>query len=378
MILKEAINAIILSTNINNSNELMDKLDSAKKIAIFGSGSFGKYIFKGLENLGYRVNLFIDNDSTKWETQIDNIPIYSVEKLFEINDDSTIILICSTWFEEIEKQLQKLNIHNFEIIEFGDYYHLQYSKRNHKHNFSQLFHSKLDDFQDVYNLWEDTESLKIFEHIISYRSTANLDCLLESKYKQYFHPLISPTPGDIIIDGGAFVGDTAEVFDDFLNSECVIYSFEPSNMNFSKMKEVIGNNQIKNIIPVNSGLGEYQQILFMNSASNEVNPGNSISTEGSEEVQINSIDQFVSGNNIKKVDLIKLDIEGFELSALKGARNTIIKYRPRLQICLYHRPEDMIDIPKYIKETFGDLGYKYYLGHHTKSFLETVLYATCE
>lgn len=70
---------------------------------------------------------------------------------------------------------------------------------------------------------------------------------------------------------------------------------------------------------------------------------------------------------------IKMDIEGAELEALHGCRDTIIKYRPKLAICVYHKPEDIIEIPSYIHEIVPE--YKLYLRHHSKDLSETVLYA---
>ena len=69
-----------------------------------------------------------------------------------------------------------------------------------------------------------------------------------------------------------------------------------------------------------------------------------------------------------------MDIEGEELNALKGAKEIICKYKPKLAICVYHKPEDLYEIPKYIMD-FG-LDYKYYLRHHMREgYTETVFYA---
>ena len=86
-----------------------------------------------------------------------------------------------------------------------------------------------------------------------------------------------------------------------------------------------------------------------------------------------SIDDFVDSYNISKVDFIKMDIEGAEPAALRGAVNTIKKYRPKLAIAIYHGMEDFVNIPTWLKDL--NLGYDFYLGHHTIHAEETIIYA---
>ena len=74
-----------------------------------------------------------------------------------------------------------------------------------------------------------------------------------------------------------------------------------------------------------------------------------------------------------KVTFIKMDVEGAELESLKGAEKTIRRDKPKLAICIYHKPEDMWTIPLYIKELVPE--YKLYIRHHSSGVCETVLYA---
>ena len=62
-----------------------------------------------------------------------------------------------------------------------------------------------------------------------------------------------------------------------------------------------------------------------------------------------------------------------ELNALEGAKDTIKKYRPKLAICLYHKPQDLWEIPLFIKSI--DSNYKIFIRHHTDLLNETVCYA---
>lgn len=68
-----------------------------------------------------------------------------------------------------------------------------------------------------------------------------------------------------------------------------------------------------------------------------------------------------------------MDIEGAELNALMGAESTIRTYKPILAICVYHKKEDLIDIPQFIMSIRAD--YKFYLRAYSRCTQELVLYA---
>jgi hypothetical protein len=86
-----------------------------------------------------------------------------------------------------------------------------------------------------------------------------------------------------------------------------------------------------------------------------------------------SIDDFVSANGITKVDFIKMDIEGAELKALKGAKQTIKKFKPKLAIAIYHSMEDFVTIPNWILNL--NLDYNIFIGHYTIHSEETICFA---
>lgn len=75
----------------------------------------------------------------------------------------------------------------------------------------------------------------------------------------------------------------------------------------------------------------------------------------------------------RDVTYIKMDIEGAELDALKGAETVIKKNHPKLAICIYHKNEDMVSIIEYIHQIVPE--YKIYVRHHSRCVNETVCYA---
>ena len=73
------------------------------------------------------------------------------------------------------------------------------------------------------------------------------------------------------------------------------------------------------------------------------------------------------------VTWIKMDIEGFELEALKGAKKTIQKNRPKLAICLYHCAKDIYEIALWLHDVVPE--YRFKVGQHCRSRFDFCLYA---
>ena len=160
--------------------------------------------------------------------------------------------------------------------------------------------------------------------------------------------------GGIIIDGGAYIGDSAVMFSEFKPSK--ICAFEPVDFLHKKLKETVTLNEIDKIVePVKMGLGESKKdvdIYGINSgASLHINQGSD-----SQKISVTTIDDFAQEDQTH-VDLIKLDVEGSELSVIKGAIETIKKDKPILLISVYHRPEDFFYIKPMIENL--DLGYRF-------------------
>lgn len=86
-----------------------------------------------------------------------------------------------------------------------------------------------------------------------------------------------------------------------------------------------------------------------------------------------SIDHICDKNGYKRLDFIKMDIEGSEYDALLGAKNVIRKWHPILAICVYHKEDDFYKIPNLIKDIYQ--GYKIYFRQYELSDEETVCYA---
>jgi FkbM family methyltransferase len=195
----------------------------------------------------------------------------------------------------------------------------------------------------------------------------------------FYHPYffercavaIKPMHGDIVIDGGACFGDTALAFSATVGEAGRVITFEPAPGNRAVLEHNLRQNEwSRNIEIVPAGLDNAVREIADAEAAGPVDPGFQM-VEGL--VATETIDHVTETRRLPRVDFIKLDIEGYELRALQGARATLARYRPRLAVSVYHRKMDPIEITEFIRSL--DLGYRFYLGHYTIFNEETVLYA---
>lgn len=179
---------------------------------------------------------------------------------------------------------------------------------------------------------------------------------------------IQPGKGDFVVDAGACLGDTSVVFGKAVGPEGKVFAFDPVENHLEVLEHNIRQNPDCDIQAIPFGLSDKDVIcppIRLNGYSPGFNSCNKI-------VPIRALDSLALEGVIQKVDFLKMDIEGAELSALRGAAGCIRKYRPRLAISLYHKPNDIFDIPKYLNQEFPF--YEMHIGHYTIHNEETVLY----
>lgn len=194
---------------------------------------------------------------------------------------------------------------------------------------------------------------------------------------QYENDDVRIDNGDVLFDCGGCWGDTAMLFSHKVGNLGHVYSFEfiPENIKVFKQNISVNEGISSRISLVENALGDTSDktLCFSNNG-----PGSRLGESTSRTINVQSItiDDFVKRNNIRKVDFIKMDIEGSELPSLKGAVNVLKEFKPKLAISIYHSLDDFVDIPLYLKSL--DLGYRFYIKHGTIHNEETVLLATCK
>lgn len=148
------------------------------------------------------------------------------------------------------------------------------------------------------------------------------------------------------VDAGAFAGETISLwhnsYSDKINK---IYAFEPDGRIYAILRENVNEWGLsEKVVLHNCGLFDKRQVLRFSSGGGGSSHISEIGDETISVMPLDEIDIKVEGKLC-----IKMDIEGVELEALIGAKETIKKYSPELAICVYHKFDDVLTIPKYIK-----------------------------
>lgn len=302
----------IMTLNQEKIPGLLKSLPEDKPIILYGAGEDAMANFHYFRQ-DQRVRGFCDRDIEKQKSGCVGYPVISPEKLLD-DKEANIVISTHRGRKEIKEFLKANGVPDSRVHEMSPY----------------MF-------------YVDTE--------------------------QYFNPdFMYFEEEEVFIDAGSCNLDTSKKFVQYAKKVKRIYAFEPDSDNY---KECLQNskcfeNNILEVIPY--GTWSEKKVLCFNATSNS---DSHITEFGEDQINVITIDEAVRGSD--KVTFIKMDVEGAELESLKGAKQTIQKDRPKLAICIYHKAEDMLEIPLYIKLLVPE--YKLYVRHHSNGAGETVLYA---
>lgn len=182
-------------------------------------------------------------------------------------------------------------------------------------------------------------------------------------------------PGDVVLDGGGGYGDTALYFSSLVapDGQVVVVEMDPRN------REMIEHNLQRNdalasrVRVVDATLWHETGVSLPYVAGGKMSRVDVPDAVEGGTLETTTLDDLVQHVGLQRVDLLKLDVEGAELSVLKGATRILEEHRPKLAVAVYHDPDDLIRIPLFV-DGLG-LGYRLFIGHNGAGGDETVLFA---
>lgn len=362
-------------------NDLTDvnEIDRNRSIVIYGSGITGKICLDILEEHGYSVKYFIDDDICKIGKCIYGKQVISLDDFeSKYEKKASTLIIGSIYINAILSKLDKRVFYKCEdckILDMKDIYNQR--KRINVSRFITVHDKEYvkDNFDQLYEICPDFESRKIidvmkkvyFEHYTGF-DIYNDICSDEPQYFTKQVVSILKNRNNSILDGGAYHG---EILSDLIRFGIPVKKltlFEVEQKNYNKMLNNIESSILGGkCVAVNQGLWDKSGEIYIEGEGDTCRISNRVTDK---KMQVISIDEFYKNNS---VDFMKMDIEGAERQALKGGIGTIKRDRPVLAICIYHSPEDFVGIPIYLNDVLEE--YSYNILHHTNEYVESILYA---
>lgn len=293
---------------------LIANLPSDKPIVVYGVGQDAEKVieyFKKIDNLFG----FCDKNKEKQKLGFHGYKVISPEELLRMND--VCILICSRQYGgEIKEYLRVNGINEKDIYDIRQY------------------------------LLMGSENAYFGEEFLTYSDS------------------------EIFIDAGCNDLSTTIRLAGMCSGLKKVYAFEPDFENYKRCQQNLEREQGKLPETVLFQKGVWSCKAALNFCA-RANAASHVDENGSSSVEVISIDEAVKSGD--RVTFIKMDVEGAELEALKGASTVIQRDKPKCAICIYHKIEDMITIPLYLKMLVPE--YKLYVRHYSNSAGETVLFA---
>lgn len=224
----------------------------------------------------------------------------------------------------------------------------------------ELMVNQAEKFKWLYERLGDYRSKAVLVGIVRYWfqfDEDGLHSLNELLFSDYFDfDIVTCDSNTVLVDLGAYVGDTIKHFVREHNEYKKIYAYEITPSTYQILCQQTADYH--DIIRINKGVSKEPGKMFV--WGWELGGANKLTDAGDVEVEVVTLDDDIR----EPVSIIKMDIEGAEKDALIGAKRHIKEERPKLLISAYHLPGDIFEIPELIDSMRDD--YKFYLRYNGK------------
>lgn len=341
-----------------------------KKLVLYGASSVCDRFLKQAARYDLPIDYIIDSDPAKKGKNLHGIEIKHVDEILSEIKQLKILITTSYVYSVIEF------LHSKGVVNEDIYVPNKYDIYTGVATGFQYYHAYLspvdmyinkEHYLNAYNLLCDNKSKKIFCALLQYRlyGTYCTDGTIYNDDMSYFNnDFVHLGTEECFCDIGALEGDSIIGFIAKCNNQYQkIYAIEANQSACKKMEGRIINDQNKDSIEIlNFGVGEKRETISYDGFT---------SYQGDENLEIFPLDEILKDRH---VTIIKMDIEGMEMDALRGGINIIQTQKPILAICIYHLVTDIWEIIEYLHSILPEYKFCIEQPFHTH-LTETVLYA---
>lgn len=366
-------------------------------IYLYGNGAYADKIMDILEKYSIAIEAVVVSKEYYTGTAFRNYTVICYEELLKRTSPLVVVagfnlLVHKDLTNKLieEKKIKKI----YELCGFNKFVHNNYSFLHPKVCFIDNYNGVLTRnltydyfidnkvlFEQTYEWLEDDQSKAVMEtyleghiELTSFPMRKFWTC--QCMENQYFsEDVVKLGSNETFVDCGAFKGDTLENFNKRVEGFKRYYAFEPDERCFDDLHRTMMSAKGE-VIHVPFGAWDKRDTVSFSTGAAASACGMIVNSVGKERktIAVDAIDNVIADD--EAVSFLKMDIEGAELKALMGAGKTIARCKPLLAICVYHKREDLITIPQYIKRLVKE--YHFYLRSYMPYVGEVVLYGVCE
>lgn len=357
------------------ANDLFERESSRAypaPLVLCGAGRLGRIVLRGLRSAGVDVVAFADNDPRLHGREVDECDVMSIDEAVRRHGRRAVFVTTIYTARPLREQLTDAGV-PVASARSVFFQHPDVFLPHASVDRPESIVGQAPDIVEGLSCWADEASRADYVAQIAWHSLASTEVPPWVPAEETYFPegLVRLGDHEVFVDCGGFDGDTLRAFlsrkgDRFDR----LIAFEPDPTNFEALESFIAGlpRDVRDRIAtrrvaVHSG----RETLRFAAADGA---GSAVAVAGDVEVEADSLDNLLDGI---APTFIKMDIEGAEPDAIRGAAGTLRASAPTLAICLYHAREHLWQLPKAIREANPD--YAIYLRRHSDECWENVAYA---
>lgn len=346
-------------------------------VVLFGAGRLGRLCARSLRRAGVPLRAFCDGNPALQGMIQEGAEVLSPAEAAQ-RFGSTALFVVAIWTGTARESmadriayLRKLGCAHAVAYPSLVWVHGTEETPFHSFTLPSRLLAHAGEFRKLASLMSDEESRRTLVTVLRQRLLGEFDARQPAADQYFPADLVALTDDEVVIDGGAFNGDTLQAFLLRIGARfCEYHAFEPDPTNAESLRLRIRGmpREVQARITVHqAALHSHETEL---SFTSESGPTSRLASGGSVQVRGVALDRILAG---RPVTFLKLDIEGAEQDALQGAARLLTGQQPLAAVCVYHGPDDLWRIPLQLHTCMPRS--RLFLRQHGFDGWETVCYA---
>ena len=356
------------------ANKLADFVKEGRPIVIYGAGDYCKLTISYFEELEIPIDFIVDLDARLWGGKQTGIIITSPETLRDTNAVTVIAVSHYISMPKVKSAIDclllDLGISDYMFVWDLFRFRYRYSVIDEK----SFYQNRIEEMVSALGLLADEESVNTVLEIIRMRCSRDRYRLPYLPVSEQYFPIdfCKYYSDEVYVDCGGYLLENVFSLLSHCKGFAYVCVFEPDPIMYDRCQCMIERMQIP---PYKEKIDLYNKAVSkepgrLQFQQDGIAGSSRLSKDGMIEVEVIALDDL----EIPYVPtIIKMDIEGEELNALHGAKKLIENHRPILAICIYHKLQDLYEIPLWIHSQCTD--YALYVRKYGMNPSELVLYA---